>query len=277
MNGLVRDVMTIASGTSLTGSARLTNFNPDKILFTVTSASAVSKADLAKINLTMNFKNSVGSGIAISANLPLDMVADMNDYLYGFGLLGSDTTACFVLDIGKYCLRADDEITFAINTSSTLTNACALYVKALDTKISKEQMISYKFVSASASQSYQESSVITVFAKIPSASDAVYITTDDFFGSNNLSELAVVSIGSALGNAEDVDNFGIVWDDDTHLTQSVTVHAGSANEKLLFKCWNFDVNRIGFERAEYNSAKLLAKSIADGNPSKSKCLRYYYG
>ena len=38
MNGLVRDVMSIASGTTLSGSARLTNFNPDKILFIVESA-----------------------------------------------------------------------------------------------------------------------------------------------------------------------------------------------------------------------------------------------
>ena len=155
MNGLVRDVLSTQSATTINASARLTNFNPDKILFIVSSASAVTKADLEKIRLTMNFKNSVGSGIAVAANLPLDIVANMNDYFYGFGLLGSDLTACFVLDIGKYCLRSDDEITFAISTSEALTNACSLSVKALDTRIGKEQLISYKYVNAVQNQSYQ--------------------------------------------------------------------------------------------------------------------------
>ena len=277
MNGLVRDVLSIASGTTLTGSARLTNFNPDKILFIVESATAPTKAELAKLLVTMNFKNSVGSGIAITANLPLDIVANLNDYLYGFGLLGSDKTCCFVLDIGKYCLRADDEITFNVATGTALTNAASLTIKALDTKIGKEQLISYKYISAQASQAYQQADVLTVYGQIASASDSVYITVDDFFGSNNISELAVCGIGSALGSAEDYDNFGVVFDDNTGMAQPVTVRAGSANEKLLFKVWNFEVNRIGFERTEYASAKMFANSIRQGNPSKYKCLNYYYG
>ena len=276
MNGLVRDVMSIASGTTLSGSARLTNFNPDKILFIVNSATAPTKAELAKINVTMNFKNSVGSGIAITANLPLDIVYNLNDYLYGFGLLGSDKTCCAVLDIGKYCLKADDEITFSVATSTALTNAASLVVKAIDSKIGKEQLISYKYIAAQASQAYQEANVLSVFAQITSESDSVYITVDDFFGSNNISELAVCGIGSALGSAEDYDGFGVLFDDPTHMTQPVTVRAGSSNEKLLFKCWNFEVNRIGFERTEVANARLLAKSIAESNPSKAKCLKYFY-
>ena len=277
MNGLVRDVLSIASGTTLSGSARLTNFNPDKILFIINSATAPTKAELAKILCTLNFKNSVGSGIAITANLPLDIVANLNDYLYGFGLLGSDKTCCFVLDIGKYCLRADDEITFNIATSTALTNAASLTIKALDTKIGKEQLISYKYIAAQASQAYQQADVLSVFAQIASASDNVFITVDDFFGSNNISELAVAGIGSALGSAEDFDSFGVVFDDSTLLSQPVTVRAGSSNEQLLFKVWNFDANRIGFERTEYQSAKMFANSIRQGNPSKYKCLNYFYG
>lgn len=277
MNGLVRDVMSIASGTTLSGSARLTNFNPDKILFIVESATAPTKAELAKILVTMNFKNSVGSGIAITANLPLDIVANLNDYLYGFGLLGSDKTCCFVLDIGKYCLRADDEITFNVATSTALTNASTLVIKAIDSKIGKEQLVSYKYISAQASQAYQQADVLTVYGQIAIPSDNVFITVDDFFGSNNISELAVAGIGSALGNAEDYDGFGVVFDDTTFMGQPVTVRAGSANEQLLFKVWNFDVNRIGFERTEFASARMFANSIKQGNPSKYKCLNYFYG
>lgn len=278
MNGLFRNVLSLSSATTLSGSARLTNFNPDGILFYVDGGqNAITKAELAKINVTMNFKNSVGSGIAITTNLPLDIIADNNDYFNGWGLIGSETSGAFMLDIGKYCLRADDEITFDVSTSSTLTNALSLIIKAVDSKISKERMLSYKYITASASQAYQMADVVSVFAKIASPSDSVYITTDDFFGSNNVSEIAVVSVGAAMGSAENMDNYGPVWLDDTGLTQPVTVRAGSANERFFIKCWNFDVNRIGFERAEFNSAKLLAKSIADGNPSKNRCLRYYYG
>jgi len=277
MNGLVRDVLSIASATSYSASARLTNFNPDKLLFIVDSATAPTKAELAKILVTINFKNSVGSGIAITANLPLDIVANLNDYLYGFGLLGSDKTCCFVLDIGKYCLRADDEITFNVATSTALTNASSLTIKALDTKIGKEQLLSYKFISAQASQAYQQADVLSVYAQIASASDSVFLTIDDFFGSNNISELAVVGIGSALGSAEDFDSFGVAFDDPTGMGQPVTVRAGSANERLLFKVWNFDVNRVGFERTEYQSAKNYATSIKQSNPSKYKCLSYFYG
>ena len=278
MNGLVRNVLSVPSGTTLTGSARLTNFNPNRILFVVDGGQiAPVKDDLKKINLTMNFKNSVGSGIAITANLPLDMIADMNDYLYGFGMLGSDKVACFVLDIGKYILKSDDEITFNISTSSALTNACSLLVKALDTGIGKERLVSYKYITASQSQAYQEANVMAVYAKIEGASDDVYMTVDDFYGSNNISEMSVVALGSALGSAEDMDYFGVCWDDPTGLTQPVTVRAGSSNERLLFRVWNFDVNRLGFARTDFDNVSLLAKSIADGNPSKSKCLKYFYG
>lgn len=277
MNGLVRDIISIPSGTTPAGAARLTNFNPDKILIVVSSASAITKAELAKLLLSMNFKNSVGSGIAMAANLPFDVIANMNDYLYGFGLLGSETTVAFVLDIGKYCLRSDDEITFNVATGTTLTNAASVVIKALDTKIAKEQLVSYKYVSASASQAYQVADVMAVYGQIASPSDNVFITTDDFFGSNNISELAVVAIGAALGQAEDFDNFGLIWSDDTGLTQPVTVRAGSANEQFLFKCWNFEPNRLGYERVEFNSAKMLGADIAKANPSKAKCLKYFYG
>lgn len=278
MNGLYRNIMSIGSATTFSASARLTNFNPDKILFYVSSGSAISKADLAKIAVTINFKNSVGSGIAVTPNLPLDMVADLNDFEAGNGgVYGTDTVGAFCLDIGKYCLRADDEMTFNISTTATLTNACGLIVKAVDTKIAKEKLISYAFISAVANQAYQNSGVVAVYGSISSPSDSVFITTDDFFGSNNLSEIAVIALGAAVGRAENVDNFGPVWIDDTGLSQDVTVRAGSSNERFLVKIWNFDANRIGYERSEFNSAKLLADSIQKGNPSKYKALRYYYG
>ena len=277
MNGLVRNVMQI-TGVSPSGSARLTNFNPDKILFVVRGTVAFSKTDLSYFKVTMNFKNSVGSGIAISANLPFDIIADLSDYHFGFGMLPSTVGAgSYALDIGKYCLRADDEITFNVDCDHTFDDPFTIDIFALDTKIGKEQLISYKYVSAQASQAYQVADVLGVYGKISSPSSSVYITTDDFFGSNNISELAVIGIGAAFGQAEDMDDFGLIWSDDTGMTQPVTVRAGSSYEQILFKCWNFDVNRIGYERPEFNSAKLLASSIQNANPSKAKCLKYFYG
>ena len=54
MNGLVRDIISIPSGTSLSGSARLTNFNPDRFIFIVSGSSAVTKDDLNMIKVTAN-------------------------------------------------------------------------------------------------------------------------------------------------------------------------------------------------------------------------------
>lgn len=277
MNGLTRDFIRISAATALSGSARLTNFNPDKLIFTVRGTSAVTKEDLNKIVVTLNFKNSVGSGLAVTNNLPLKIIANMNDYNYGFGLLGSDLTACFALELGKYILKSDDEITINISTVGTLSQALSLYVVAMDSFVGKEQLISWKYIKASATQAYQESGVLEVYGQIEDASDSVFITVDDFYGSNNMTELAVCAIGSALGSAEDYDGFGIVFHDPTGMTQPVTVRAGSDNEELLFKEWNFDVNRLGFETVDDQSVLLLAKSIAEGNPTKSKCLAYYYG
>ena len=87
MNGLVRDIISIPSGTSLSGSARLTNFNPDRFIFIVSGTSAITKDDLKKIKVTANFKNSVGSGLAICNNLPLDLVANYSDYQRLFELM----------------------------------------------------------------------------------------------------------------------------------------------------------------------------------------------
>lgn len=277
MNGLVRDFIKIDSATSLSGSARLTNFNPDRIIFTVRGTGVVTKDDLNKILVTMNFKNSVGSGLAITNNLPLKIVANMNDYLYGFGLLGSDTTACFALELGKYILKSDDEITINVSTVGTLSQALSLYVIAMDSVVGKEQLITWKYIKASATQAYQESGVLEVYGQIENASDSTFITVDDFYGSNNMTELSVCAIGSALGSAEDYDGFGIVFHDVTGLTQPVTVRAGSSNEELLFKEWNFDINRLGFESVQDSSVQLLAQNISDSNPAKAKCLKYFYG
>ena len=277
MNGLFRNVLSLSSATTLTGSARLTNFNPDHLLFYVDGgSSAVTLAELKKIIVTVNFKNSKGAGVSVAANLPLDMIANLNDYLAGNGTFGSETKAAFALDIGKICLRSDDEITLDISTATTLTNALSLTIKAVDSRIGKEQIISYKYVEASASQAYQQSDVLAVFAAITSPSDAVVITTDDYFGSNNVTEIAVCAYGAAFGCAENVDNFGPVWEDDTHLSQPVTVRAGSANERFLFKTWVFDQNRIGMSRTEFDMARNYGKSIAQSNPVKAKCLNYYY-
>ena len=139
MNGLVRDIISIPSGTSLSGSARLTNFNPDRFIFIVSGSTAITKDDLKKIKVTANFKNSVGSGLAICNNLPLDLVANYSDYHYGFGLLGDDTKGAFALDLGKYILKADDEITISVSTSSTLSQSLSLYVIGMEKKKKKDR------------------------------------------------------------------------------------------------------------------------------------------
>lgn len=277
MGGFIRDFITISGSANPSGSARLTNFNPDRLIFAVKGENAITKADLKKIVLTLNFKNSVGSGLAITNNLPLDIVANMTDYLYGFGLLGNDKTACFALDLGKYVLRADDEITLSIASVEALSQPVSIYIKAMDSFVGKEQLLTYKYVKASATQAYQETNILDVFAQITDASDNVYVTIDDFYGSNNISELAICAIGSALGSAEDYDGFGVVFHDRTGLAQPVTVRAGSSNEEFLFKVWNFDLNRVGFESSDVASVALFAQSISDGNPVKSECLKYYYG
>lgn len=276
MNGLVRDVLSIASGTSLSGSARLTNFNPDRFIFVVSGATAVTKADLKKIKVTANFKNSVGSGLAICNNLPLDLVANYSDYHYGFGLLGDDTKGAFALDLGKYILKADDEITISVSTSDTLSQSLSMYIIAMDSYVGKEKLLTYKYIDASATQAYQESGVVAVYGQISEPSESVFMTVDDFYGSNNISELAVAGIGASLGSAEDFDNFGILFNDSTGLTQPVTVRAGSDREEFLIVVWNFDVNRLGFATADLNNVQLLAQSIRQSNPTKSKCLEYYY-
>lgn len=276
MNGLVRDIISIPSGTSLSGSARLTNFNPDRFIFIVSGSSAITKDDLKKIKVTANFKNSVGSGLAICNNLPLDLIANYSDYHYGFGLLGSDLKSAFALDLGKYILKADDEITISISTSSALSQSLSLYVIAMDSYVGKEKLLTYKYIDASATQAYQESGVCSVYAQISEPSANVFMTVDDFYGSNNISELAVAGIGASLGSAEDFDNFGIVFNDSTGLTQPVTVRAGSDREEFLIVVWNFDVNRIGFANADLSNVQLLAQSIKASNPTKARCLEYFY-
>lgn len=276
MNGLTRNVAHIASATSFNASARLTNFNPDHLVFCATGASALTKADLDKIVVSINFKSAVGGSIAVANNLPLRMIADFSDYVSGFGLLGSDTVGAFALDIGKYILKANDELTFEISTTGTLSVAIALDVFAMDSKIGKEKLLSYTYIEASATQAYQNANVIDVYARIPSADDSTYMTVDDNFGSTNISELAVVAIGASLGHSEDWDSFGVVWTDDTGMAQNVTVRAGSSNEKLLVVKWNFDTNRIGYEATEKANVQTFAQSIKDSDPSKYKCLMAFY-
>lgn len=276
MNGLVRNFLELSASTTLAGSARLTNFNPDRILFVVSGSTAVKRADLEKIRITLNFKNSVGSGISIANGLPLDIVADLTDYLYGFGLLGSDIKACLCLDIGKYILKADDDITLNVSGSG-LSEALGFYCFAMDSHVGKEQLISWKFVETSATQAYQESGIMEVYAKIPAPLPDVYLTIDDFYGSNNISQLAVVGMGSALGSSEDFDSFGILFHDPTGLTQPVTVRSSTGGERLLFKQWNFDKNRLGFASQDYANVNLLSESIRVTNPSKYDVLSDYYG
>ena len=147
----------------------------------------------------------------------------------------------------------------------------------MDSHVGKEQLISWKFVETSATQAYQESGILEVYAKIPAPYPDVYLTVDDFYGSNNISQLAVVGMGSALGSSEDFDSFGILFHDPTGLTQPVTVRSSTGGERLLFKQWNFDKNRLGFASQDYANVNLLSESIRVTNPTKYDVLSDYYG
>ncbi len=276
MRGLVRDVLHLQSGKNLSGSARLTNFNPNCLVFSVRGGSAITKSDLEKILVTINFKNSVGNSIAVANNLPLHMICDLTDYLAGFGLLGNDLNGAFYLDIGKYILKADDELTFSVSAAG-LSTGLALSIFAIDTKVSKEQLVSYAYIKGKATQAYQQANVMTVYLKVANPSPDVFVTVDDYFGSNNISELAVCSIGAALGSAEDFDGFGTLFVDTSGLSQPVTIRCGSDSEELLVKQWNFDDNRIGFANQDFLSVQSLAEHISQTNAVKARCLRDFYG
>lgn len=277
MNGLTRDILSLQSSTNLQGSARLTNFSPNLICFKISGSSAVTKDDLRKILISTNFKNSVGSGVAITNNCPLDMLADLTDYELGFGLLGDDKTVAIALPVGKYVLKSDDEITFNISTEGTLSQGLSLYMFAVDNFIGKEQMLNYKFVKCSATQVYQEPNVLSVYGQFTNPSDTIFMTVSDFFGSNNISESACATMGAILGHAEDYDNFGVVFHDRTGLSQNISVRSGSDNERLLMKCWVFDEKRLGYAVDSMNDVSLLANSIKNNDAVKYKCVSYFYG
>ena len=261
---------------SFSFNGKLTNFSVDTLVFTLSGASAVSADDLAKVIVRVQLKNSRGSNAICVNSVPAGLLAKYSDFVGGWGINSTDKYGAFGVDLGNVVLEGDDELDVTVSGVG-LSQAYSLSVFGFDTKVGAEVVKLYDYVSASATQTYQQVDASAVFISLPSgsvASDSVSIAVNDFFGRNLITENEAVGLGAVMAQSGDCDNFGPVWIDDTGLTQNMSFVAGSDSEEYLVIRRFFDVNRIGMgQQSVINFADYLSY-IKSNNSTKYRCLAY---
>lgn len=256
---------------------KVQNFSLDSVIIYIKKAStAITESDLEKITVNGSLKNSKGDNVILINNIPLSLLADYSDYKGGWSANSVDNSGAIKLDLGNIILEGNDEVNLSFSCA-TPGEATTLYVFGYDSFIGPEQIITYDHVIAQATQHYTFNDVIDVFAKIASPSESAMIAVDDFYGRNQIAETEVVALGAAQGRAENFDNFGVVFHDETGLTQSVGITTGSANERLLVQKRFFDETRIGNAQKSYIDAAALLNHIKQNNSNKYRCLMALFG
>ena len=239
---------TIAKGVfAATGAfsvnGKLTNFSLDNLIFAVTasasaSPSAVSDADLAKMVVRVQLKNSKGANAIIINSVPLNILARYSDYIAGWGSNDSDKFGGIAVPVGNIVVDGDE---------------------------------------GSATQTYQQVDALAVYlalAEGSTPSDSNSIAVNDFYGRNIITELESMALGAALARSGDFDDFGPVWADDTGLSQNMSFKASSDNEMFLVVRRFFDIQRMGLGQQSVIDFTNLLQDIQRTNPDKYKILQY---
>lgn len=275
-----RFVSTTVPVTAGSAYGKVMNFSLDSLVIYLksqTEGTKINKADLAKMILNVSLKNSRGDNVILINNIPLDIISNFSDYKGGWSVNSVDEVGAMLIDLGNIVLEGNDEVNLTISWSAGLSTAYDLDIFGLDSVIGKEQIVTYDYVIAQATQQYTFNNVMDVYSQIDNPSSGVSIAIDDFYGRNQLTEVQVVSLGACLGRAEDFDNFGVVWHDETGLTQSVGITAGSNAEKFLIRKRFFDKSRIGLGQTSLVKAENLLKNIKETDSVKYACLKNLFG
>lgn len=257
-------------------NGKITNFSCDSLVFTLSGAAAVSDADLSKIVIRAQLKNSKGSNAIVINSVPARILAKLSDYLGGWGVNGSDKYGAFAVDLGNIVLEGDDELDVIVNGTG-LSQAYDLSVFGYDTKIGAEKIYLYDFVKGSPTQTYQQVDAMAAYLSLPDdqvASDSNSIAVTDYFGRNIITENEAVGLGAVMAQSGDCDNFGLIWSDDTGLTQDMSFKVAAEGEDFLVVRRFFDINRLGMGQQGVIDFSDYLAFIQRTNSVKYRCLQY---
>ena len=269
-------VASLPATNAFSENGKITNFSCDCLFLTLSGAAAVAAADLGRIVVRVQFKNSKGNNAIVVNSVPLIILAKYSDYIGGWGENSSDKYGSVMIPVGNICLEGDDELDITISGTG-LSQAYSLAVFGWDTYIGAEKVLMYDYVAASASQTYQQVDALAVYMALGDLSipsDSVTIAVSDYFGRNIITENEAIGIGAALARSGDWDDFGCVWSDDTGLSQDMSFKAGSSSELFLIIRRFFDSSRLGVGQKSVIDYADYLKYIKQHNPVKYQCLQY---
>lgn len=276
---VVNQVLAATSAFNVNG--KLTNFSLDTIVFSVTasassSPAAISDADLAKIIVRVQLKNSKGSNAIIINSVPLNILARYSDYIAGWGTNSTDKFGGIAVPVGNIVVDGDDEIDVTLS-GSALTQELTVSVFGYDYLVGPEKILLFDFVDASATQTYQQVDALAVYmalseGAVPSSANSIAV--NDFYGRNIITELESMALGASMARSGDYDDFGPIWCDDTGLSQNMSFKASSDSEMFLVIRRFFDIQRLGMGQQSVIDFTNLLSDIQRSNPDKYKMLQY---
>ena len=271
---------TLSATSSFSFNGKITNFSCDSLAFALTangsSPAVVSDADLAKIVVRVQLKNSKGSNAIVINSVPARVLAKLSDMLGGWGVNSSDKYGAFGVDLGNIVLDGDDELDVTI-TGSGLSQQYGITVFGVDAVVGAERIMLYDYVKGSATQTYQQVDASRVYLCLDEdavPSDVNTIAVNDYYGRNIITENEAIAIGAIVSQSGDADNFGLIWSDDTGLTQDMSFKVASDSESFLVVRRFFDVNRLGMGQQSVIDYADYLGYIQRTNSSKYKCLQY---
>ena len=254
--------------------AKLASFEPDGLDLEIdVSGTEHTFSEFNKMRLYVTLKNSLGDDINIISAVVGDLLK-LSDYAGGFSSkLHNDAEGKYYayIPLGNIMLEGEDSLEVSFSYTGHETVVYHVRLDAIDIQQGNEYILGYDSVTGNGDSRYFRDAV-AVYLTSPSVGN-MFKCQDQMKGSNTVLDHVAVALANELGQLEQREDFGIVWQDGSGLSQNLSITIPSGANVLVVKRY-FPVERIERKsnQAQVQYQQLLEK-IRVENPEKFHYLK----
>jgi hypothetical protein len=249
--------------------SKLASFDPDGLDLEIdVDGTGHAFSEFNKMRLYVTLKNSLGDDINIVSAVVGDLFK-LSDYAGGFSAkLHNDAEGKYYayIPLGNIMLEGEDSLEVSFSYTGHATAVYTVRLDAIDIEQGNEYILGYDSVSGNGDSRYFRD-VAAVYLTSPSTG-AMFKCQDQMKGSNTVLDHVAVAIANELGQLEQREDFGLVWQDGSGLSQNLSITIPQGADVLVVRRY-FPVERI--ERKSNQAAvqyQQLLEKIRVESPEK---------
>jgi hypothetical protein len=254
--------------------AKLASFDPDGLDLEIeVSGTGHAFSEFNKMRLYVTLKNSLGDDINIVSAVVGDLFK-LSDYAGGFSAkLHNDAEGKYYayIPLGNIMLEGEDSLEVSFSYSGHATAVYTVRLDAIDIVQGDEYIIGYDSLTGNGDSRYFRDAA-AVYITSASKGD-MFKCQDQMKGSNTVLDHVAIALANELGQLEQREDFGLVWQDGSGLSQNINVTIPQGADVLVVKRY-FPVERI--EKKSNQAAvehRQLVEKIRMESPEKFHYLR----